>query len=180
MPAVSAPGFSRVFCSESLGAMNAFVWLICALNRQLNRQADRHPGKECEAWQHGNETELGHIGTISLGNVPVFVWKQWRRSLGQCSTTFISVLRSFLLSEPTATLLVQKRTSKAYSTVRTGTPRANLNFDSLLLLSQTVTVGELNCVRTGDHVPYTKARHDKPAGQQTEHMDMHIDIRCLM
>jgi hypothetical protein len=50
MPAVSAPGFSLVFCSESLGAMNAFVWLICA----LNGRADRHPGKECKAWQHGS------------------------------------------------------------------------------------------------------------------------------
>jgi len=72
------------------------------------------------------------------------------------------------------------RKGPAKHTVRTGTPRANLNFDSLLLLRQTVTVGEFNCVRTGDHVPYTKARHDKPAGQQPEHMDMHIDIRCLM
>ena len=172
MPAVSAPGFSRVFCSESLGAMNAFVWLICTLNGRANR----HPGKECKAWQHGNETELGHIGTISLGNVPVFVWKQWRRSLGQCSTTFISVLLSSVRTNGHSLC----RKGPAKHTVRTGTPRANLNFDSLLLLRQTVTVGEFNCVRTGDHVPYTKARHDKPAGQQPEHMDMHIDIRCLM
>ena len=71
---------------------------ICLVNlcvKWASRSASRQRVQSMAAWQHGNETELGHIGTISLGNVPVFVWKQWQRSLGQqCSTTFISVLLS--------------------------------------------------------------------------------------
>ena len=126
--------------------------------------------------KHGSmKTELRHPRTISLGNVPVFVRKQWRRSRLVNSARPLSFLFSFL-SEPTATLLVQKN-DQGICPYSDSTRQSEQSYTFKRALTMKFRTFGLEIMFPP---VYTGVRHDKHAGQQPEYWHTMFDGFCHM